>query len=103
MIAALSLKKVQQHFRAGRRSIVSNLAHGVGQKFQLAVQPFYEARDIVSDLEVLGFGTKALKGTTICHGQISPPLMEISFVLLQGVCKLAFHLFYFGNKVAISF
>jgi hypothetical protein len=33
MIAALLLKKVQQHFRAGRCSIVSNFAHGVGQKF----------------------------------------------------------------------
>jgi hypothetical protein len=43
MIAALLLKKVQQHFRAGRRSIVSNLAHGVRQKFQLAVQALHEA------------------------------------------------------------
>jgi hypothetical protein len=33
MIAALLLKKVQQHFRAGCRSIVSNFAHGVRQNF----------------------------------------------------------------------
>jgi hypothetical protein len=72
MIATLFLKEVQQHFRAGRRSIVSNLAHGIGQKFQLAVRQLLEAQDIIGNLEVLGFGTKALKGTTICRGQIRP-------------------------------
>jgi hypothetical protein len=39
MVAAL----VQQHFRAGRRSIVSNFAHGVWQKFKLVMQPFHKA------------------------------------------------------------
>jgi hypothetical protein len=102
MITALSLKMVQQHFIVGHRSIVSNFAHGVRQKFQLTVQPFHEARDIFRNLEVLGFGTKAYKNTMICCGQICPPLMAISFVLLKSVFKLTLYLLQFGNKVSVS-
>jgi hypothetical protein len=53
----------------------------VWQKFELAVQPFHEARNIISDFEVLGFGTEAFQSATIGGGQICPPLMEIGFVL----------------------
>jgi hypothetical protein len=55
MITALLLKEVQQHFRTGCRSIVSNLAHSVGEKLKFAVQPLHKARDIVCDLEILSF------------------------------------------------
>jgi hypothetical protein len=60
MVAALLLEKMQQHFRTGRRSIIPDFAHSVRQKLQLAVQPLHKARDVVSNFEVLGFGTKAL-------------------------------------------
>jgi hypothetical protein len=60
MVAALLLEKMQQHFRIGRRSIIPDFAHSVGQKLQLAVQPLHKARDVVSNFEVLGFDTKAL-------------------------------------------
>jgi hypothetical protein len=51
---------MQQHFRTGRRSIIPHFAHSVEQKLQLAVQLLHKARDVVSNFEVLGFGTKAL-------------------------------------------
>jgi hypothetical protein len=60
MVAALLLEKMQQHFRSSRCPIITDLAHSVRQKFQLAVQPLHKARDIVSNFKVLGFRTKAL-------------------------------------------
>jgi hypothetical protein len=51
---------MQQHFRTGRRSIIPHFAHSVEHKLQLAVQLLHKARDVVSNFEVLGFGTKAL-------------------------------------------
>jgi hypothetical protein len=59
MVTILLLKKIQQHFRTGRCPIISNLAHSVLQKLQLFMQPLHEARDIISNFKVLGFGTKA--------------------------------------------
>jgi hypothetical protein len=60
MVAALLLKKIQQHFRTGCCPIILDLAHSVRQKLQLTVQPIHKDRDTVSNFKVLGFGTKAL-------------------------------------------
>jgi hypothetical protein len=102
MLTTLLFQKVQQSFRARRRPIITNFAYRVWQEFKLAMKPLGEARDVVSNLEPLGLGPKALQGSTIGSRQICPPLVTVGLVFLLGVFELTFQPFQLCYKVVVG-